>query len=145
MLENFVKQGNLMIWATHIGMKISPQRWITFSSLSILAQTYWDGKLNCCNTLDWSLDALGSLLNLWLNYSLFISLLKFSVSGVIWLILLLCSLQCVEALLHPLNLKNRDEAKTITDKFAAVCILQVHNPDIRVTFQVFSWFIKDDI
>ncbi|CAO2182799.1 unnamed protein product [Urochloa humidicola] len=32
--------------------------------------------------------------------------------------------KCVEALLHPLNLKNRDEAKTITDKFAAVCILQ---------------------
>ncbi|PUZ54634.1 hypothetical protein GQ55_5G147600 [Panicum hallii var. hallii] len=39
--------------------------------------------------------------------------------------------KCVEALLHPLNLKNRDEAKTITDKFAAVCILQVHNPDIK--------------
>ncbi|RCV27498.1 hypothetical protein SEVIR_5G333100v4 [Setaria viridis] len=32
--------------------------------------------------------------------------------------------KCVEALLHPLNLKNRDEAKTMTDKFAAVCILQ---------------------
>ncbi|KAG0539532.1 hypothetical protein BDA96_03G330900 [Sorghum bicolor] len=32
--------------------------------------------------------------------------------------------KCVEALLHPLNLKNWDEAKTMTDKFAAVCILQ---------------------
>lgn len=32
--------------------------------------------------------------------------------------------KCVEALLHPLNLKDLDEAKTMTDKFAAVCILQ---------------------
>ncbi|KAL6845202.1 hypothetical protein ACP4OV_024697 [Aristida adscensionis] len=32
--------------------------------------------------------------------------------------------KCVEALLHPLNLKNWEEAKTMTDKFAAVCILQ---------------------
>ncbi|ONM37663.1 Polynucleotidyl transferase ribonuclease H-like superfamily protein [Zea mays] len=32
--------------------------------------------------------------------------------------------KCVEALLHPLNLKDLDDAKTMTDKFAAVCILQ---------------------
>jgi hypothetical protein len=45
------------------------------------------------------------------------------------LIPLLSSLQCVEALLHPLDLKNWDEVKTMTDKFAAVCILQVHTPN----------------
>ncbi|XP_044977149.1 putative pre-16S rRNA nuclease isoform X1 [Hordeum vulgare subsp. vulgare] len=32
--------------------------------------------------------------------------------------------KCVEALLNPLNLNDRVETKTMTDKFAAVCILQ---------------------
>ncbi|PAN11762.1 hypothetical protein PAHAL_2G215400 [Panicum hallii] len=43
--------------------------------------------------------------------------------------------KCVEALLHPLNLKNRDEAKTITDKFAAVCILQGYLDNMNRKFR----------
>lgn len=69
--------------------------------------------------------------------------LRFFFSGALWLIIWSPSCafrQCVEALLHPLNLKNRDEAKTMTDKFAAVCILQVHTPNTRVTLHYYCRF-----
>jgi hypothetical protein len=36
--------------------------------------------------------------------------------------------------LHPLNLKDLDDAKTMTDKFAAVCILQVRTPKYQGDF-----------
>jgi hypothetical protein len=42
-------------------------------------------------------------------------------------------LQCVEALLNPLKLNAPVETKTMTDKFAAVCILQVHTPSATLT------------
>jgi putative Holliday junction resolvase len=39
--------------------------------------------------------------------------------------------KCVEALLHPLKLHDPVETKTMTDKFAAVCILQVHTTNTK--------------
>lgn len=60
-------------------------------------------------------------------------------------------LQCVEALLNPLKLNDPVETKTMTDKFAAVCILQVrppnqgwhHTPITRFMFSVDIIIIVD--